>query len=82
METICPEKSTPLALLTAYRAAVSDLIASLLDHDLTSTHLARIGRLTPEGASSFEAVQRELRKRLARFERIEPERWAKECALL
>ena len=69
-------------LLGQYRAAVCDLMVSLFEHDLTSAHLDRTGRLTGDGASTLQAVQRELEKRLARFTVVESQRWLKQTALL
>ena len=57
-------------------------MVSLFEHDLTSSHLDRVGRLTGEGAGELQAVRRELGKRLARFKLVESERWLKESVLL
>ena len=77
------KKPTPkVNLLGQYRAAVCDLMVSLFEHDLTSAHLDRTGRLTGHGASTLRAVQRELEKRLARFTVVESQRWLKESVLL
>ena len=69
-------------LLGQYRAAVCDLMVSLFEHDLTSAHLDRTGRLTGDGASTLQAVQRELEKRLARFTVVESQRWLEQTAQL
>jgi len=81
MDKIFQEKSSREGLLSQYRAAVFDIMASLYEHDLTRTHLNRIGRLTDQDAEAYDAVRRELRKQIARFERIEPQRWTKQSAL-
>jgi hypothetical protein len=57
-------------------------MVSLFEHDLTSAHLDRMGRLTGEGASAIQAVRRELSKRLAQFKLIESQRWQNESVLL
>lgn len=77
------KKPTPkAALLVQYRAAVCDLMVSVFEHDLTSAHLDRVGRLTGEGAGELQAVRRELGKRLARFKLVESQRWLRESVLL
>jgi hypothetical protein len=64
------------ALLDAYREGVAELVRSLRECELTMTHISRVGGI--EAAAKVDGlreVQRELTKRLAAFDRIEPGRW-------
>jgi len=57
-------------------------MVSLFEHDLTSAHLGRMGRLTGDGAIALQAVRSELGNRLERFKLVESQRWLKKSVLL
>lgn len=64
------------ALLDAYREGVAELVESLRECQLTLSHVAHVGGAAADAqVDALHAVQRELTKRLARFERVEPGRW-------
>lgn len=68
-----PEAET---LLDAYREAVAELVRSLRECELTASHVARTGGMEVSAkVDGLREVQRELSKRLADFDRIEPGRW-------
>jgi hypothetical protein len=63
-------------LLDAYREAVAELVRSMRECELTASHVARTGGMEVSAkVDGLREVQRELSKRLADFDRIEPGRW-------
>lgn len=63
-------------MLDAYREGVAELVRSLRECELTVSHVARTGGMEASAkVDGLREVQRELGKRLADFDRIEPGRW-------
>lgn len=62
-------------VLDRYRAAVHELLIALREHELSASHLGRVGDC--EGAQSCSAIVDELRKRLHSFDTAEPGYWSK-----
>lgn len=64
------------ALFDAYRDAVAELVRSLHECELTMSHVARTGGMEASAkVDGLREMQRELSKRLADFDRIEPGLW-------